>query len=296
MSYTTTTDDYNRFLLWFEKMNCPNPRLRFNSPTSNIYSESRITYAKFLRNSGDPIHPVDPSYLIMACACNHIEILKWLLKRGANIFYRQVYTPLNIACELGHVEIVKLLIEKNAHNHHEQISSIIIASSYNQTEVLKILFDTDIKIDDYIINDAIKDPCKYGYTEVIKTLFDVMSPSCKRLTLFYACEYNKIDIVRFLLCHGIDGTCDKLCPLQEVCYKKYYNIGKLLIENGILANCIKSHQCLDDRLRYIISVHNKNVSQLSQGLLQDLHFPKVLATLVEEYLINIHVNIPEKNG
>lgn len=52
-----------------------------------------------------------------ACNCGHLEIVKYLIDKGAN----HLNIGLLEACEYGHLEIVKYLIDKGANNFNRGI-------------------------------------------------------------------------------------------------------------------------------------------------------------------------------
>jgi ankyrin repeat protein len=55
-------------------------------------------------------------WFVKACEGNHLNIVKFLLEKGAKIEGRskKVPTPLFIAAKLGHLDIVKFLIDRGA--------------------------------------------------------------------------------------------------------------------------------------------------------------------------------------
>jgi serine/threonine-protein phosphatase 6 regulatory ankyrin repeat subunit B len=86
----------------------------------------------------------DSSPLYLACQENHLEIVKTLIKNGANIefSFREGFTPLYVACQTGNLDIIKYLIEHGAYINSQCINGstpLYIASQEGKTEVVELL-------------------------------------------------------------------------------------------------------------------------------------------------------------
>ncbi len=65
--------------------------------------------------SVDKIHPLTGSSLLqVACLCNNLNCVKYLIEQGADVHYcTEIYpSPIEIACFYNHKEIVRCLVEK----------------------------------------------------------------------------------------------------------------------------------------------------------------------------------------
>ena len=81
--------------------------------------------------------------LLIACENNNIDIVKLLLEKGANIEqHNNKGTPLLIACEMNHVDIVKLLLEKGANKYYMDVwgqTALDIATDHDNTKIIALL-------------------------------------------------------------------------------------------------------------------------------------------------------------
>lgn len=90
----------------------------------------------------------DNNWLIKtACECGQLQIVKYLVSRGANI-HTQCNYAINIASDGGHLELVKYLVSMGARIESKSDSALIWACINNQVEVAKYLISigTDVTI------------------------------------------------------------------------------------------------------------------------------------------------------
>ena len=66
--------------------------------------------------------------LFVACQCNHLDVVKELLDRGADIHAQMVdgATPLFITAQNGHHELLKFLLKKGADVDIQRKVSLVI--------------------------------------------------------------------------------------------------------------------------------------------------------------------------
>lgn len=161
--------------------------LKGASPNVGIYFWTGGSWKEDLKR---PLH--------IACENGNLDIIKLLLKHGANVNALMDYrdgeeeekniSPLHIACYHGHVRIVRLLLMYGASVNAATMwlegkewkrgwTAAHIASARGHNEVLKILLKHDA-----FINATTE---TQGWTP-----------------LHYACHQNNLEIVELLLSHG----------------------------------------------------------------------------------------------
>jgi ankyrin repeat protein len=128
--------------------------------------------------------------LIDASKYGHIEIVKLLLEKGANINHKNCknYTALIQASYNGHIEIVKLLLEKGANiseKTHYASTEIIFASVMGHHEIVKILLNVGVSqfdktnyvntFRDSCYNDALNLAIEKGHIQDNKLILEVNS-------------------------------------------------------------------------------------------------------------------------
>jgi ankyrin repeat protein len=87
----------------------------------------------------------DGSLLRWASQNGHIEVVKLLLEKGANIHADDDFS-LRIASQQGHLEVVKLLIENGANVNAQDDYSLRWASQNGHIEVVKLLLENGADI------------------------------------------------------------------------------------------------------------------------------------------------------
>ena len=93
--------------------------------------------------------------MILASIGNHLEVVKFLLEKGANIHAQDDYA-LRSATENHHLEIVKFLLEKGANIHAQDDDALILASMYGHLDIVKFLLEKGAdakKVDLSYVND-----------------------------------------------------------------------------------------------------------------------------------------------
>lgn len=101
--------------------------------------------------------------LPIACNLKNLEMVKFLVSKGANVkAYNKLYNlnqfPLIIACENGDLDIVKYLVEQGCNIHENNEFALKIACEADQFEVIKYLIEKGANI-------HIHDKCNDSYLE-----------------------------------------------------------------------------------------------------------------------------------
>ena len=152
-----------------------------------------------------------------ACDTHNVEIVEFLLRKGANIhtLAKDLETPLHTACRKGNEKIIKLLIQYGARVNDLSIyddTPLMMACRYNYFNIVKLLVKTvkilDINMANNIGVTALKLAITRGFTGMVTFLVNnganVHKISKFKSPLAHAVERNKFDIVNILLKHGAD--------------------------------------------------------------------------------------------
>ncbi len=203
-----------------------------------------------LKNGVDPnsyyTHYHSPHYhftaLHSAARTGNVDILKTLIKFGANINARTTYgdTPLDEAIETGHKDAAKFLINNGADIYPVALvgnyrSPVFIAAKKGDVETLKLLLS----------KGAIPD-----------------TMDCNgRTPLFYAADEGEADAVKVLLDAGADINHRSNNDLSAICYSLKKN-DRLLIT--MLQNGFNVNSKIEDQKDYLIfnSVHSPELLSL----------------------------------
>lgn len=168
--------------------------------------------------------------LFQACETGYLEIIKLLIKKGANVnFYnnRLKRTLLHYACLYNHYEIIKFLIQKGVNINCEDI--------HNDTPLHVACCKADLNIVKLLIE---KGACIYK-----KNLFG-------ETPLHTSSFHSRIEITKYLIEMGaeinnIDNSMNT--PLHNACIQisskeTDLEVVKLLIENGANPNQINNNK------------------------------------------------------
>lgn len=194
-----------------------------------------------------------------ACKYGHLNIVKNLLQNGAFINAEdynnipKVYRlPLVEASENGHFEIVKYLIKCGANpNGYIRTSSLFYACEHGYLDIVKYLIQNGADV--YFSGCAeevlpIEVACLNRHSEVVKYL----QPLCTRIEptrlLFLACGTGDVESVKYLTKNGANiNHCNihddiwvpnPTTPLIKACACGYLEIVKYLIDSGVDVNYI----------------------------------------------------------
>ena len=164
--------------------------------------------------------------LVAACHGGHTEIVKLLLKYGANINvkFKSEYNALMVAIVGGHDEVAFHLIEKGIDISHtntdNKTDSLFMAVEYNRYNIACKLLEHDA--DPNTLN-------KYGWSALMK-----------------ACEKNRVDMALLLLSYNADVNHMKGCwnALSIAVCCGYYEITDILLQNNSIirdGGCVSQH-------------------------------------------------------
>ncbi|XP_062566082.1 uncharacterized protein LOC134228439 [Saccostrea cucullata] len=256
------------------------------------------------------------SFITIPCITGKKNILEFLFNEGicsqndVNAFVYFTYqsvTPLTAACKFGHIDIVKLLIEKGANvnlpdkngntpliesccNGHDQIAKVLIENGANLEERCCLdLFHYDYILDTYYDEvgkegwSALWWACKRGHSSIVSYLLEKGASinntnKAGKTPLWAAIQRGKFDIVALLVEKGIGvnetdrngrtpiwwashegqeeilklfidlkgkvNICDHndISPLYTACYRGHLDCVKLLLNHGANVNTKHSMQ------------------------------------------------------
>jgi len=137
--------------------------------------EANVEQAGSVTFDGETIEGAPP--LWCAAAAGHLEIVKLLVKSGANVnsTTKTNSTPLRAACFDGHYEIVKYLVEHNADievaNRHGH-TCLMIACYKGHFKIARYLIDIGADVNRKSVkgNTALHDCAESGSLEIMKLL------------------------------------------------------------------------------------------------------------------------------
>eukprot|EP00731_Ephydatia_muelleri_P020724 Em0013g451a len=177
------------------------------------------------------------------------EMVEVLIKHGAKPNVQDVdgHTPLFQPSQLGAVDVCVLLVNSGADpsiKARDGNSPLVVATS-PVMDVLKdkqLLSKPDVDIEAQVLEAA-----KNGELETLKRLCTPQNVNCidmkGRLStpLHFACGYNKLNVVEYLLKNGADvHVKDKggLVPLHNACSYGHLEVAELLIKQGANVNAV----------------------------------------------------------
>ena len=122
--------------------------------------------------------------LHIACKTGNMEIVKYLLKEGAEIDSKDFasWTPLHFACQYSHLEITKYLIEEGA--------EVNCCNNFGWTPLHIASEKGDLNLVEYLLDHRA----------------DINKQDMYGQTALHIAARNKIEIVKYLLYQGADKT------------------------------------------------------------------------------------------
>jgi ankyrin repeat protein len=175
-----------------------------------------------------------------ACQKQRFDVVESLITHGADINYLNDDGSSPIFFSLDNIDIFKLLIENGADiNVCDKYGSLLYFLCRNDTNIdfIKILFDHNINVSDLSIFKA----CKFGCMGIIKLfmtynkdIINIIDYNNFDWTLLHmACNYNYINIVKFLVDEGINFHTEDINgkkPIDIAKEKEYTEIVNYLEE------------------------------------------------------------------
>ena len=191
--------------------------------------------------------------LIWAANSGHVDIVKLLLDKGADVNEKEVNTGITalwIASQNGHADVVKLLLDKGADINVKRIdtetTALWMASQNGHTEVVKLLLDKSPEIDLEKPNTdgvtALWIASQDGHAEVVKLLLDrgvdvnVKKTDTGTSALWIASQNGHTDVVKLLLDKGVDINVKRIgtetTALWMASQNGHTDVVKLLLDKG----------------------------------------------------------------
>jgi len=135
------------------------------------------------------------SVLHLAASKGDARIIDVLIEAGADVNSKDKYleTPINVAIVAGQTEIIKKLIENNARPDHKNINgnnALHIALTSGDFKMINFLLEENL-----FVGANIQDTQEY---------LDCQNKEGKT-PLHVASEFNKGDVINFLLCAGVNS-------------------------------------------------------------------------------------------
>jgi ankyrin repeat protein len=159
------------------------------TPLIHASAGGHVELVRWLVEKGAAIHERDEdgkTPLIHASGGGHVELVRWLVEEGVAINERDVHgcTALRTACSRGHAPVLRLLIERGADltiPNDKSWTPLIIASIEGHLEVVRVLL---------------------GHPSGRATVNHRSSDG--RTALWYACRGGRLGVLRALLASGAD--------------------------------------------------------------------------------------------
>ena len=205
----------------------------------NRLSNIHITQSKLNDNSENEDKN---KALLTACEKYYPEVVKRLLKQGADVNYRKG-APLFIACKNGNIELFRKLLKYRADVTKCLPSLLFTASEKHESDILKMILNCDISVNS--INSLFLHACKHGGPEVVQELLnhgaDVNHQDVYGNTpLINACEGGRLSIIEKLLNCGADANHqahDGSTPLLKLSGCSCAKAVQLLLDHGANLHC-----------------------------------------------------------
>lgn len=185
----------------------------------------------------------------MACQLGHKEIAEKCLEAKSDININEKIdgnTALEIASQEGHLEVVRWLIKNGANPKNENTSPLILAAEGGHFDVVKLLIDSGVEVSLKTGHETTAIYCavKNGHTEVVKFLLDKgANPNLHdkdyKSPLQAACMNGYTEIAHMLIENGAKLAhqykyCDT--PLQLAANRGHYEIVDDLLTHGASVN------------------------------------------------------------
>ena len=155
------------------------PKQELNKQLRNAVKDGKYNKTKYLIEHGAELNNTDDSLgetvLFLAVRFHHVNIIKLLLKKGADINAKDVdnYTPLHLAIYKNN--ILKLLLKKGAHVNaatNDGLTALHLAMQSGQQDSVQELIEmgANIAAKDNLGDTALQLAQKKQYDELVKTI------------------------------------------------------------------------------------------------------------------------------
>ncbi|CAG9534670.1 unnamed protein product [Cercopithifilaria johnstoni] len=223
-------------------INCKDFDGRESTPLHFAAGYNRVEVLKYLLEKGANVEARDTGWLVPlhnACAYGHLIAAELLVKHGAdlNAIDKWGYTPLHEAALKGKFDVCKLLLLNGADPKHKGRDGKIPLDVVREgaEDVYNLLRG----------DEAVLEAAKEGDVEKIRKIIIPETVNCRDVRgrfstpLHLAAGYNNLEVARFLLENGAEVNLkDKggLIPLHNASSFGHLEIASLLIEYGAEVN------------------------------------------------------------
>ncbi|AUV58919.1 ankyrin repeat protein [Bandra megavirus] len=227
------------------------------------------------------------SCLEKAAACGHIEIVKFLIKNGADLTKydnRDYNNPIICSFNYGYIETGKyLLLESNNINEIFDLDNRNMISVLEDPEYLKKMINKGLTPDKY---DKIFDCCvSNGYIETIKYLVSIEAKfSYSNQAVITCCENGDLKMLIYLASIGFNIQFNMEKAFKSAIINNRYNIIEYLI-NKIKIDYLDYLQYLEIASKY---------SELN--IIEFIHDASVKSNQYQDIIDNCLINVCQKNN
>lgn len=222
------------------------------SPTKNV---ANIEMIKLLISYGADLnihHGMYGTCLAKVATKGDVDLFRYLMSNGADLSECENICMKN-AADAGNVDMLEFLISLGCDIHFNTDEILISAVKSNSIEMLSFLY-------------------------IIGCNFEAHSYECLKIAVTEDGDNDHTEVVKFLFNHGV--TIPKYAPQQtkllflaiEGC--SFY-IAKLLIDKGISASCMESHEFLHENVamyRKFEALYERNQEKLRHRAAKKIYF------------------------
>lgn len=195
---------------------------------------------------GANVHVDDDYAFVKYCISNDLEMVKYLITKGADIYCRSCLSLIQAAGN-GHIKIFNLLVERMEKRVVRSLSeydvtnfdlALISAVTFAQNNVCKILLEHGANP---TVNncEVLLTAASNGNAELVQLLLDYgADPNIlDGMVLKKTIQKGHFDVIKILVEYTKNGkyitdlSIDDSAALRWACYKGYYNITELLLNS-----------------------------------------------------------------
>lgn len=157
------------------------------------------------------------TWLLRACNDGKLEVIRWLIQRGANLEAKDDYgeTALYWACFFGKAAVVELLLEKGANRAEKYFGRtlLMLACDNEKSDVIDVLIRRGANLEEKSNygTTALMQACDAGKSDVIERLIRSganleTKDEFGSTALMHACDSGKLDVIELLIRKGASLT------------------------------------------------------------------------------------------